>query len=94
MQSARTRLPRRTLITGCQMSHCTVVLYAYILPSFDELIGSYIGAESYLLRDRIILKARGYAKSKINDIMEQVDEAISKNKIVNYSKPKIFGVDE
>ena len=31
-------------------------------------------------------------KSKINDIMEQVDEAISKNKIVNYSKPQTFGV--
>ena len=62
--------------------------------SFDEWIGSDVGAESYFIRDRIILKTRGYAKSKIDDLMEQVDEAISKNKIVNYSKPKIFGVDE
>ena len=60
--------------------------------SFDEWIGSDGGAGTDFIRNRIILKAKGHVKSNINDIIDQVDEAISKNKIVNYSRPKTFGI--
>ena len=52
--------------------------------SFDEWIGS---GEIY--RDRIILKARGSKKSRMLDIIKQVDEAIDKHKIVNFTRPEI-----
>ena len=52
--------------------------------SFDEWIGS-----GELYRDRIILKARGQTKSRIMDIIKQVDEAIDKHRIVNFTKPEI-----
>ena len=52
--------------------------------SFDEWIGS---GEIY--RDRIILKARGQTKSRMIDIIKQVDEAIDKHRIVNFTKPEI-----
>ena len=54
--------------------------------SFDEWIGS--GGE---YQDRIILKARGQAKSRMMDIIYQVDEAISKHRIVNFTRPVIGG---
>ena len=60
--------------------------------SFDEWIGSDGGAGTDFIRNRIILKAKGHVKSNINDIIDQVDEAISKNKIVNYSRPQTFGI--
>ena len=52
--------------------------------SFDEWIGS-----GELYRDRIILKARGQTKSRMIDIIKQVDEAIDKHRIVNFTKPEI-----
>ena len=52
--------------------------------SFDEWIGS-----GELYRDRIILKARGQTKSRIMDIIKQVDEAIDKHKILNFTRPEI-----
>ena len=52
--------------------------------SFDEWIGS---GEIY--RDRIILKARGQTKSRMIDIIKQVDEAIDKHKILNFTRPEI-----
>ena len=52
--------------------------------SFDEWIGS-----GDIYRDRIILKARGQTKSRMIDIIKQVDEAIDKHRIVNFTKPEI-----
>ena len=52
--------------------------------SFDEWIGS---GEIY--RDRIILKARGQTKSRMIDMIKQVDEAIDKHKILNFTRPEI-----
>ena len=52
--------------------------------SVDEWIGS---GEIY--RDRIILKARGRTKSRMIDIIKQVDEAIDKHKILNFTRPEI-----
>ena len=52
--------------------------------SFDEWIGS-----GELYRDRIILKARGQTKSRMIDIIKQVDEAIDKHKILNFTRPEI-----
>ena len=52
--------------------------------SFDEWIGS-----GELYRDRIILKARGRTKSRMIDIIKQVDEAIDKHKILNFTRPEI-----
>ena len=59
--------------------------------SFDEWIGS--GGDGSLTSDwilsRILLKAKGYTKSWINDISKQVNEAIAKHKITNYETPLI-----
>ena len=52
--------------------------------SFDEWIGS-----GELYRDRIILKARGQTKSRMIDIIKQVDEAIDKHEILNFTRPEI-----
>ena len=52
--------------------------------SFDEWIGS-----GELYRDRIILKARGQTKSRMIDIIKQVDEAIDEHKILNFTRPEI-----
>ena len=60
--------------------------------SFDEWIGSggaNGNSNSGFDQDRIILKAKGVAKSRIMDIMKQVDEAIVKHRIVNFTRPEI-----
>ena len=61
--------------------------------SFDEWIGSGGVVNRSLTSDwvysRILLKAKGHTKSWINDISEQVNEAIVKHKITNYKKPLI-----
>ena len=64
----------------------TVVLGDGLLyeTSFDEWIGS-----GELYRDRIILKARGQTKSRMIDIIKQVDEAIDEHKILNFTRPEI-----
>ena len=55
--------------------------------SFDEWIGS-VGTTEWI-QERILQKADEYTKSWLNDISKQVDEAITKNKILNYEKPLI-----
>ena len=60
--------------------------------SFDEWIGSggASGSDtSNWIRSRILTLSKGKTKSRINDIMEQVDEAIFKHKSVDYSRPVI-----
>ena len=60
--------------------------------SFDEWIGSG-GANgsstSDYYQDRIILKARGHVKSRMMDIVQQVNEAINKHGIVSFTRPEI-----
>ena len=56
--------------------------------SFDEWMGSEVSDFDFI-RDRIILKAKGESKSRIMDIIEQVDEAIVKNRILNFTRPDI-----
>ena len=64
--------------------------------SFDEWIGSG-GANgnstSGFDQDRIILKAKGEVKSRVMDIIKQVDEAIVKQRIVNFTRPEIGAYD-
>ena len=58
--------------------------------SFDEWIGSggaKGGDTSDWVLPRILLKSKGDTKSWIDDISEQVNEAITKHKINNYTKP-------
>ena len=59
--------------------------------SFDEWIGS--GGDGSLTSDwilpRISLKAKGDTKSWMNDISEQVNDAIAKHKITDYERPLI-----
>ena len=55
--------------------------------SFDEWIGS-VGTTEWI-QERIVQKADEYTKSWLNDISKQVDEAITKHKILNYEKPLI-----
>ena len=60
--------------------------------SFDEWMGSGVSnksSDSGFDRDRIILKAKGESKSRIMDINEQIEEAIVKHKIVNFTRPDI-----
>ena len=62
--------------------------------SFDEWIGSggVNGSDtSDWIHSRILLKAKGYTKSWINDISDQVNEAIAKHKITNYERPNLIG---
>ena len=72
----------------------TVVLGDGLLyeTSFDEWMGSggsNKGSNSGFDRERIILKAKGESKSRLMDIIEQVDEAILKHRIVNFTRPDI-----
>ena len=60
--------------------------------SFDEWMGSGVSnnsSDSGFDRERIILKAKGESKSRIMDINEQIEEAIVKHKIVNFTRPDI-----
>ena len=60
--------------------------------SFDEWIGSggaNSSSTSEFCQERIILKAKGQAKSRITDIIKQVDEAINEFGIINYTRPEI-----
>ena len=60
--------------------------------SFDEWMGSggsNNSSNSGFDPERIILKAKGESKSRIMDIIEQVDEAIVKNRILNFTRPDI-----
>ena len=60
--------------------------------SFDEWMGSGVSnnsSDSGFDRDRIILKVEGESKSRIMDINEQIEEAIVKHKIVNFTRPDI-----
>ena len=60
--------------------------------SFDEWIGSggaNSSSTSEFCQERIILKAKGKAKSRIMDIIKQVDEAINEFGIINYTRPEI-----
>ena len=64
--------------------------------SFDEWMGSGVSnnsSDSGFDRDRIILKAKGEAKSRVMDIIKQVDEAIVKQRIVNFTRPEIGAYD-
>ena len=72
----------------------TVVLGDGLLyeTSFDEWMGSggsNNSSNSGFDRERIILKAKGESKSRLMDIIEQVDEAILKHRIVNFTRPDI-----
>ena len=59
--------------------------------SLDEWIGS--GGDdkssSAWIRSRIIDLSKGKTKSRLNDIMEQMDEAITKHGIIDYMRPEI-----
>ena len=60
--------------------------------SFDEWVGSggvNGSSASDWIQSRILLKAKGDIKSWINDISEQVAEAIDEQKITNYERPLI-----
>ena len=72
----------------------TVVLGDGLLyeTSFDEWVGSggvNGSSTSDWIQSRILLKAKGHIKSWINDISEQVNEAIAKHNITNYETPLI-----
>ena len=56
--------------------------------SFDEWIGSGFPDRDFV-RSRILLKAKGYTKVWLDDMMNQIDEAIENYKIVDYARPKI-----
>ena len=60
--------------------------------SFDEWIGSGGANDNSISgfdQDRIILKAKGEVKSRVMDIIKQVDEAINEFGIINYTRPEI-----
>ena len=78
-------LPHATLHTAWNISpSLSVGDWRLYETSFDEWIGS-----GGVYQDRIILKARGQAKSRMMDIINQVDEAIDKHRIVNFTRPEI-----
>ena len=59
--------------------------------SLDEWIGSGgndISSSSWI-RSRILNLSRGKTKSRLNDIMEQMDEAITQHEIIDYMRPVI-----
>ena len=58
-------------------------------PLYETSFAEWIGSGKELYQDRIIPKARGQTKSRIMDIIKQVDEAIDKHRIVNFTKPEI-----
>ena len=68
----------------------TVVLGDGLLyeTSFDEWIGSGFPDRDFV-RSRILLKAKGYTKVWLDDMINQIDEAIENYKIVDYARPKI-----
>ena len=59
--------------------------------SLDEWIGSGGDDESSSdwIRSRIINLSKGETKSRLNDIMEQMNEAITKHGIIDYIRPVI-----
>ena len=60
--------------------------------SFDEWVGSggvNGSSTSDWIQSRILLKAKGNIKSWINDISEQVAEAIAEHKITDFQRPLI-----
>ena len=60
--------------------------------SFDEWIGSggvNGSSTSDWIYSRILLKAKGYTKTWITDISQQVNDAIRKYNITNYTKPVV-----
>ena len=59
--------------------------------SLDEWIGSGGDDESSSdwIRSRIINLSKGKTKSRLNDIIEQMNEAITKNGIIDYIRPVI-----
>ena len=56
--------------------------------SFDEWVGSGYPERDFI-RSRILLKAKGHTKVWLDDMIEQIDEAIANYKIVDYSRPII-----
>ena len=68
----------------------TVVLGDGLLyeTSFDEWIGSGFPDRDFV-RSRILLKAKGYTKVWLDDMINQIDEAIENYKIVDYARPTI-----
>ena len=59
--------------------------------SLDEWIGSGgddVSSSSWI-KSRILSLIEGKTKSRLNDILEQIDEAIAKHKIVNYTRPVV-----
>ena len=78
-------LPHATLHTAWNISpSLSVGDWRLYETSFDEWIGS-----GGVYQDRIILKARGQAKSRMMDTIKQVDEAIDKHRILNFTRPEI-----
>ena len=60
--------------------------------SFDEWIGSggAIGTpDRDFVRSRILLKSKNHTKVWLEDMIEQIDEAVANYKIVDYLRPKI-----
>ena len=68
----------------------TVVLGDGLLyqTSFDEWMGSGFDDRDFVC-SRILLKAKGHTKVWLNDLIEQIDEAIANHKIVDYSRKQI-----
>ena len=58
-------------------------------PLYETSFAEWIGSGKELYQDRIILKARGQTKSRMIDIIKQVDEAIDKHEILNFTRPEI-----
>ena len=58
-----------------------------------ELVSSS-GNASPFLGDRAKSLAKGDAKKRISDVLEQVEEAIIAQKIVNYTKPEVWRYDD
>ena len=60
--------------------------------SFDEWVGSGGAPGSFTsdwVRSRILALSKGQTKKRIDDILEQVGEAIIKHNISDYSRPVI-----
>ena len=58
-----------------------------------ELVSSSGNCSPYL-GDRAKVLAKGDAKKRISDVLEQVEEAIIEQKIVNYTKPSVWSYDD
>ena len=60
--------------------------------SFDEWIGSGGvdgSSTSYYVKKRILQNSKGGTRSWLNDIVDQIDETVTKHKIANYKGPVI-----